>query len=784
MCVKMAYIHVGHPSGTLWGRWSFTSAALIGSSFIGFCHAFPDRKVLDLSRGKRLGMLLGFVLAALTMTPWVLRHMGTSGNGGIQPQYGPLYPAFSVFLLGAFGQGLWTLLRKWRVARGRSRQQMRYLCAGLALAIGAGVTTNLLIPTLTGSSRFSNYGPYFTLVFVGLTAHAIIRHRLMDIRIVMRQGVTYGLSLGSTLAVMWVVLIGLDTYFRLSFSLDALGLILTIGMSGVVIFRPLQVMFQRVFDRYCYRASVDYRQATGATSQELAGLVRLQPLCAFLADFILHTLKIEAVAVYVRAERDRFECRASDSVSGAYQVPAAFSASALTAFIAHVGKPVVRDELSRWVDEVEVERFTAGFNALHSDVIVPVLVENQLVACITVAGKLSGDAFYTRDLELLGTLAHQASVALRRAQLYEEITWMKEYNENILRQTHSGVIAINRKGLVTMINAAAAHLLDVEDRDLTGGSVTELLPEAISTPLLLTVVGPETYTNQEATLHLPNRRSVPIGFSTSVLHDAEGELSGAIVVFHDLSRLKELEQDKRRAKRLASIGTFVSGMAHEIKNPLVAIKTLAELLPEQYDDEEFRDTFTKVALHEVERIDTLIQRLRSMGGSRAPMHRVDVTTVLTETLDLISGELEKWHIGVEYTPPEHLPLIYGDHDQLKQVCLNLCLNSLEAMEQDGTLTVTLDLDDACDERSAALVLRFSDTGPGIPAECFATLFEPFVTSKHTGSGLGLAICRGIVEYHRGTIHASNRIDGPGSTFTVRLPIDHRAAPALAEVAVS
>jgi two-component system, NtrC family, sensor histidine kinase HydH len=248
-------------------------------------------------------------------------------------------------------------------------------------------------------------------------------------------------------------------------------------------------------------------------------------------------------------------------------------------------------------------------------------------------------------------------------------------------------------------------------------------------------------------------------------------------VFHDLSRLKALEEEKNRVERLASIGAFMSGIAHEIKNPLVAIKTLAELLPEQYDDAEFRETFTQVALHEVERIDTLVYRLRSMGSSSPlQMRLISVLTPLDETLGLISGELTKRHITLAYEHHERLPPIMGDHDQLQQVFLNLCLNSIEAMEKDGTLRVALRVDHAPDDTAAALLIDISDTGPGIPVEYLPTIFEPFVTSKDTGSGLGLAICKGIIEYHRGTLSAANRADGLGAIFTLLLPVAQEEDP--------
>jgi signal transduction histidine kinase len=202
----------------------------------------------------------------------------------------------------------------------------------------------------------------------------------------------------------------------------------------------------------------------------------------------------------------------------------------------------------------------------------------------------------------------------------------------------------------------------------------------------------------------------------------------------------------------------------------VAIKTMAELLPEQYDDAEFRDTFTRVALHEVDRIDELVQRLRSLRTLTPlrirPMH---VTVPLDETVALLSGEFKKRSIEVIRQYHEPLALILGDHDQLKQVFLNLCLNSVEAMGEGGQLhlSVSMATDDA--RRPRTVMVQIADTGPGISEDYIANIFEPFVTSKVDGSGLGLAICKGIVDWHRGTITASNGLGTYGTIFTVKLP---------------
>jgi signal transduction histidine kinase len=265
--------------------------------------------------------------------------------------------------------------------------------------------------------------------------------------------------------------------------------------------------------------------------------------------------------------------------------------------------------------------------------------------------------------------------------------------------------------------------------------------------------------------------SLPVVFSTSILRGEDGRPGGAILALNDLSQIKALEEEKRRIERLASIGAFMSGIAHEIKNPLVAIKTLAELLPEQYDDEEFRDTFTKVTLNEVDRIDTLLRRLRSLaGGSAITLHPLNVITPLEETLALLSGELSRRHIKVVRDYQTAVPLIMGDHDQLKQVFVNLCMNGVEAMGEDGVLQMTIGSQSNPSGQASELIIQIADSGPGIPAAHLSTIFDPFVTLKEQGTGLGLAICRGIIDYHRGSIAAANRSEGGGALFTVKLPV--------------
>jgi two-component system NtrC family sensor kinase len=767
-CVKMFDANTSYSVDVVWGRLAFATGSFIGASFVLFCQAFPDQKHFRANRWTQTLAALALFVAALSVTPLVLQEVGVSQAGNVQTHYGPLYPVFGVYLVTAFGYGIWMLGRKWRAARGRYRLQIQYLLFGLSLAIAGGVTTNLVIPALFHSSRFSKYGPYFTLCYVSLTAHAIIRHRLMDIRLVIRRGVTYGLSVGVTGGLMWALLSGLRAVPTLELSTMSLALLV-----GMVVFHPARTIIQQLMDRYVYRGTDDYRQAIRDMSQVLASLLRMTPLCDYLSRFLHTTLRVERVAVYLCDPQMRLERLAVQDIRGELEEersPGVLEVPSLMMLTERAAVPVVRDELGHLGTPSDVAYLTAEFERLGGEVVIPLRVEGEVTAFITVGAKLSGDPFYQHDIEFLTTIGHQASIALRRAQLYEEVMWIKEYNESILRHMESGVVVVTHGGIITMVNEAAGRMLEVKPGDAIGGRTTEMLPQPLDDVLAHTLTGNMVYTNHEAALKLASGRVLPVVLSTSILHWENGEPGGAILVCNDLSRLKELEEDKRRTERLAAIGMFVSGIAHEIRNPLVVIKTFAELLPEQFDDPEFRQTFTKVALQEVGRIDNLVQRLRGLAVSSGPeLHPVQITEVLDETLEFLVGTFTKQQIEVSYHYASNLPCIYGNWDQLKQVFLNLFLNSVDAMEGGGALRINVEHEFSQERQQSQLVIRITDSGSGIPEASLQKIFEPFVSSKDTGTGLGLAICQGIVEYHRGTITAHNN-DGPGATFTVTLPV--------------
>jgi len=234
--------------------------------------------------------------------------------------------------------------------------------------------------------------------------------------------------------------------------------------------------------------------------------------------------------------------------------------------------------------------------------------------------------------------------------------------------------------------------------------------------------------------------------------------------------LKKSEAQMRRADRLAALGTLTAGLAHEIRNPLVAIKTFTQLLPERFDDIEFRDHFLKVTSGEVDRICSLVNELLEFARPAEPnFHEDDINDVAEKIILLVDNEARKKDIKINREYDKEIPPIMIDKEQIKQVLLNLFLNAIEATSENGIIAFETRLIHKNNYRDCYVQMKIRDTGKGIQKDDLEHIFTPFFTTKHQGSGLGLSISHKIIEEHMGYIEVESEV-GNGSTFYVYLPL--------------
>jgi signal transduction histidine kinase len=221
----------------------------------------------------------------------------------------------------------------------------------------------------------------------------------------------------------------------------------------------------------------------------------------------------------------------------------------------------------------------------------------------------------------------------------------------------------------------------------------------------------------------------------------------------------------QRANRLSSLGMLAAGIAHEIRNPLVAVKTFLDLLPQRMHDVEFLGEFRELSQSELKRVNDLISDLLALGKSTTAQRRsIELAGTLEPVVRLMESTARKRQIRIEADLDAALPPVWADPDQLKQIILNLLLNAIDAGPSGSVVTLTARAPDA-----AMATLDIHDQGSGIPAEQLESIFEPFFTTKETGTGLGLSLVHQMVVEHGGEISVRSE-PGRGTTFHVTLPL--------------
>ncbi len=747
---------------------TFAAASLMPLAVLCLFLTFPNEPRLHLDIASKLFAAAAVAFCAFSFTSLIVLT-ASRGPDDLHLGYGPLYPFYAVYVYACLAWSFATLVPRYTHATGLAKLQFRYFLLGLLLP-GVGVTiTNLLIPLFFDSSRFSQYGPYFGLVFLAFTAHALIRYRFMDIRLVIRRGATILLGLLASVASLSVALLIVSRVSNWAPSPpDIIFLILAGTIMGLSV-PLLNNGFTRLLDKYFYRTRTDYQETLRNASEALSRILDFDSLTSFIVHTVRHVTRADLAALYLRAGDDfQLKCDEHYIDGSPSALPALIKGNSVTAsFLSQCEGPLVMEEISRR-SFPESPQILEELTQWGCAILVPISLDRHLLGIVAVGPRLSRDPFYPEDLIFLSTVAGQATTAITNADLYKQVLLANEYINNILGTMESGVIAASQEGNITLFNAAAERLIGLNKEVATSLTVTNL-PPVLAEALTATIQDGHPRLQVEATVLDFRKRFISVVCSTSPLRDRRGLVLGAVLVFSDLTTLKHLETQKRHAERLASLGAIASGLAHEIKNPLVAIRTFAELLPERFTDEDFRDEFSRLVIAEIERIDELVAKLRGFASpSRDLQSPVDITEPIEDTLSLLRGHMEQKQITVNRLFETPSPIVTGDAAQLKQLFLNIFINAIQSMSINGELRICIK--DRRIHSSQRLLIEIADTGTGIPRELLPTLFEPFGTTKALGSGLGLAICRNIVDAHNATITAANNTPNPGATISINFPM--------------
>jgi PAS domain S-box-containing protein len=393
----------------------------------------------------------------------------------------------------------------------------------------------------------------------------------------------------------------------------------------------------------------------------------------------------------------------------------------------------------------------------------------------------------TSDLQAQQAALQEANLELD-AQL-REVSNLERYNARILASMTNGLVTLNMEGRVVKWNDMAARITGYTVGEVEGQLCQDLFANNPSFMRLLLdgIQGKGVWWDRSVSFIRPDGRDVPIEINTSILEDDAGQTTGLLGIFRDLSLVRELEQRLRRADRLAAVGRMAAMVAHEIKNPLVALKTFIDMVPRRAKDPAFLTRFQDIVPKEVDRVNAIMEELLELSRppriSPRPLH---VDEVIARCVALYEQQAAERSITILQELAPGLPYVRADPEYLSRAVGNLAINAIQAMTAGGTLTIRtgtgvpwqstlgemtahVDLGTATDAAQGFVFITLADTGTGMTPEQLDSLFTPFFTTKEKGTGLGLALTHKIIEEHQGHLHVESQF-GIGSTFTILLPV--------------
>jgi two-component system NtrC family sensor kinase len=355
----------------------------------------------------------------------------------------------------------------------------------------------------------------------------------------------------------------------------------------------------------------------------------------------------------------------------------------------------------------------------------------------------------------------------------------RDFNKNILNNTQSMILVLDTAGLISYANRRCFET-GYREGELLGHPLVEMVPTGrrpMLTEALERTLHGATLDNLEIPVIRGDGTAGQFSISLSPMRDEQGDINSIVVVMTDITDAADLQAKLMHTEKMAALGQLVSGVAHEVNNPLAAIVGFTDLLLESPEIPAAAKSELQVILQEAQRTRVIVQNLlsfaRQMPAQREP---VQVNTVLRQTLKLRAYDFSNHGVELVELYDENLPVVVGDPHQLQQVFLNILNNSYDAV-QDTRRRGKIKIETS--HHDGQLEIFFRDNGPGISHP--DRIFDPFFTTKEVGkgTGLGLSICYGIVRAHQGEISARNNEDGVGCTFVVRLPVATKAPELLA-----
>lgn len=422
------------------------------------------------------------------------------------------------------------------------------------------------------------------------------------------------------------------------------------------------------------------------------------------------------------------------------------------------------------------EFYFEGRPGTLSELAVPMKVKDKVTGVLNVESS-NLNAFDSRDIALLSALASQTATAIEITHLVREINQTKNSLMNLIDSCPDVIISMDKEARLTFFSQRAEHIFGFTADEVLGKSISNYLTgsEEESKQIMDMLQEKKQLRDHETVFHAKDGTNVPVSLSASLLSDEHENIIGSIGICKDITERKQFEEEQKnlreqlsQSEKLSALGEFISGIAHELNNPLTGVLGFSQLLMHSKGDRDIKHHIEKIYTEAV-RCQQIVSNLLSFAREQKPEWvSVDINVIIENALSMKAYQLRTNSIDVIKELETDLPRTLADPNQLEQVFLNIIINAYEALlhsENKRRLTVRTE------HQGEILRIKFIDTGPGIVSDNLKRIFDPFYTTKEVGqgTGLGLSLAYGYIQEHEGSIYATSKV-GQGATFVIELPV--------------
>jgi two-component system, sporulation sensor kinase E len=349
-----------------------------------------------------------------------------------------------------------------------------------------------------------------------------------------------------------------------------------------------------------------------------------------------------------------------------------------------------------------------------------------------------------------------------RYRMEQELRESEARFRKIFEGSNDGMILWDQQFQIVDVNPEICRIFQKEKEQLIGENLQEWLSKSTKQKKKFEHYQVELEKNGQADMLLSFKLSKNETRHLEISSKKNVMLNLNYTVIRDVTEKLEMQEQLRKSDTLTVVGELAAGIAHEIRNPMTALKGFIQLLQNKMNDD--HSMYFDVITSELKRIETIITEFLILAKPQAVQFvHADVTKIMKDTIDLLNAQAMMHNVQFSYSFPKNLPQVYSEPNQLKQVFINIIKNAIEVMPKGGTITITIN-----DDQNGYLIVSIKDEGVGIPEDKIKRLGEPFYTTKDRGTGLGLMVSYKIIKEHNGKVEVESEV-GKGTTFHIYLP---------------